>query len=49
MKVNGQWVPSVPNFSYVLLKLYRCLEYALKMCMWFGYIRQINFDTFYAI
>ena len=34
MKVNGQWVPCVRNFSYsfipILLKLYKCLCHALK-------------------
>ena len=51
MKVNGQWVPCVHNssnsFIPILLKLYRCIDHALKMCMWFGYNRQINFDTFF--
>ena len=39
MKVNGQWVPCVHNSSYsfipIPLALYRCLDHALKMCMWF--------------
>ena len=52
MKVNGQWVPRVRNFSYsfiqILLKLYRCLEHALKICMWFGYNLQINFIHFFS-
>ena len=50
MKVNGQWVPCVRNFSYsfipILLKLYICLNQALKICMWFGYDTQINFYYF---
>ena len=50
MKVNGQWVPCVRNCSYsfipILLKLYRCLNQALKICMWFGYDTQINFYYF---
>ena len=49
MKVNGQWVPCVRNsysFILILLKLYRCFDHALKMCMWFGYNPHINFDTF---
>ena len=50
MKVNGQWVPCVRNSSYsfipILLKLYRCLNQALKICMWFGYDTQINFYYF---
>ena len=47
MKVNGQLVPCVRNSSYtfipILLKFYRCLDHALKMCMWFEYNPQINF------
>ena len=50
MKVNGQWVACVRNSSYsfipILLKLYRCLNQALKICMWFGYDTQINFYYF---
>ena len=50
MKANGQWVPCVRNSSYsfipILLKLYRCLYQALKICMWFGYATQINFYYF---
>ena len=50
MKANGQWVPCVRNSSYsfipILLKLYRCLYQALKICMWFGYDTQINFYYF---
>ena len=50
MTVNGQWVPCVRNSSYsfipILLKLYRCLHLALKICMWFGYDAQINFYYF---
>ena len=41
MKVNGQWVPCVRNSFYsfipILLKLYRCCDHAMKICMWFGY------------
>ena len=47
MKVNGHWVFCVRNFSYsfipILLKLYRCLDHALKICMLFGYNPQVNF------
>ena len=32
------------SFIPILLKLYRCLDHALKMCMWFGYNPKINFD-----
>ena len=50
MKVNGQWVPCVRNssdsFILILVKLYRCLYQALKICMWFGYDTQINFYYF---
>ena len=48
MKVNDQWVPRGRNSSYsfiqILLKLYRCLDHALKICMSFGYNPQINFS-----
>ena len=40
MKVNGRWVPYVRNsfsFIQILLKLYRCLDHALKLCMWFEF------------
>ena len=51
MKVNGQLAPCVHNFSYsfipIFMKLYRCLDHALKMCVWFGYNPQINFETFF--
>ena len=47
MKVNGQWVPCVRNSSYslilILLKLYRCYNHALKICILFGYNTQIIF------
>ena len=50
MKVNGQWVPCVRNSSYslipILLKLYRCYDHALKICMLFGYNPQISFVIF---
>ena len=46
MKVNGQWVPRGRNSSYsfiqILLKLYRCLDHALKICMRFEYNPQNN-------
>ena len=46
MKVNRHWVHCVHNSSYsfilILLKLDRCLEHALEMCMWFKYNPQIN-------
>ena len=38
MEVNGRWVP--PN----LQKLYRRLDDAFKICTWFGYNPQINFE-----
>ena len=53
MKVNGHRyrVPCACNsfYSYILilLKLYRCLNHALKICMWFGYNPQINFYLFF--
>ena len=51
MEVNGRWVPCVSNSSYsfipILLKLYRCLDHALKMCMWSGYNPEINFCHFF--
>ena len=47
MKVNRQWVSCVCNLSYsfipILLKLYICLDHALKMCMCSGYGPQVNF------
>ena len=52
MKVNGQWVPCVRNSSYslipILLKLYRCCDHALKICILFGYNPQINFCHFFC-
>ena len=52
MKVNGQWVPCVPNSSYsfmpILLKLYMCYGHGLKICMWFGYNPWIIFCHFLA-
>ena len=51
MKVKGQCVPCVRNSSYsfipILLKLYRCCDHALKICIWFGYNPQINFCHFF--
>ena len=47
MKVNGQWVLCERNSSYslipILLKLYICCDYALKICILFGYNPQIFF------
>ena len=46
LKVNGQRIHRVRNsysFTPILLKLIRCLDHALKICMWFGYNLQINF------
>ena len=34
------------SFIPILLKLYRCHDRALKICMWFGYNPQINFSHF---
>ena len=46
-----EYVPCVRNSSYsfipILLKLHRCLDHALKICMWFGYYHQINFLHFF--
>ena len=40
------------NSSYslkpILLKLYRCFEHALKICMWFGYNPQMIFFFFFG-
>ena len=51
MKVNGQWVPCASNSSYsyihILLKLYRCLDYTLKIRMWFGYNPHFNLHLFF--
>ena len=38
---------SSSSFILILFKHYRCLDDALKICMWFGYNPQTNFDTFY--
>ena len=35
------------SFILILLKLYRCCDHALKICMWFGYNPQINFCHFF--
>ena len=52
MKVNGQWVPCVHNFSYsfmpIDLKLYVCYGHGLKICMWFGYSPWIIFLSFFS-
>ena len=52
MKVNGQWVPCVRNSSYslipILLKLNRCCDHALKICILFGYNLQIIFCHFFS-
>ena len=46
MQVNGWWLPCGRNSSYsfipILLKLYRCLYDASKICMYFGYNPQVN-------
>ena len=52
-KVNRLWVPCVRNSSYSLilnlLKLHRCCDHALKICISFGYNPQIIFCHFFAI
>ena len=49
--MNEQWVHCVHNSSYsfiaILLKLYRCLNHDLKMCMWFEYNPEIIFHYFF--
>ena len=35
------------SFILILLKLYRCCDHALKICMWLGYTPQINFCHFF--
>ena len=35
------------SFIQILLKLYRCCDHALKICMWCGYNPQINFCHFF--
>ena len=37
------------SYSFIpnVLKLYRCCDHALKICMWFGYNPQINFCYFF--
>ena len=49
-KAYRHWVSCERNyysFSFVLLKLYRCLCQGLKMCMMFGCNPQINFCHFF--
>ena len=52
MKVNGRWVPCVCNSSFsfipILLKIYQCLDHALKICMWFGYNPRLNFLSLFS-
>ena len=40
------------NSSYslilILLKLYKCYDHALKICMWLRYTPQINFCHFFC-
>ena len=38
-RLQDHWSSGIP----ILLRLYRCLDLALKMCMYFGYNPQINF------
>ena len=40
---QDQWSSGI----LILLKLYRCCDHALKICMWFGYNPQINFCYFF--
>ena len=42
-RLQDHWSSGIP----ILLKLYRCCDHALKMCMWFGYNPQINFYHFF--
>ena len=42
-RLQDHWSSGIP----ILLKLYRCHDYALKICMWFGYNPQINFSHFF--
>ena len=52
MKVNGQWVLCERNSSYslipILLKLYICCDYALKICILFGYNPQNIFFVIFS-
>ena len=36
-----------PSFIPIILKLYRCLDHALKMCTWFAYNPQVIFLYFF--
>ena len=49
--VTRQWVPCVRNSSYsfmpIPLKLHRCFDHCLKICMWFGYNPEIIFYYFF--
>ena len=43
-RLQDHWSSGIP----ILLKLYRCCDHALKICMWFGYNPQINFYHFFC-
>ena len=53
IKVYRQWVPCGRNSSYsfppIVLKLCRCFQHEMKMCMWFWYNTLIIFLTFSAL
>ena len=45
---NGsEWTVGTLCAQLNSFEIYRCLNLALKMCMWFGYDPQINFITFF--
>ena len=52
MKVNGQWVPCVRNFSYsfmpIHLKLYLCNGHGLKICGGLDIILGLFFCHFFS-
>ena len=52
IKVYRQWVPCGCNSSYsfppIVLKLCRCFQHRMKMCMWFWY-NTLFFLTFSAL
>ena len=46
---SGYFVCAAPPtvFISILFKLYKCLDHALKICLWFEYDPQINFYYFF--
>ena len=53
IKVYRQWVPCGRNSSYsflpIVLKICRCFQHGMKMCMWFWYNTLIIFSHFFCV